>query len=398
MLVKKYRDMLSRKSAIRELFDYGRQRAGVIGYENVFDYSIGNPSVPVPERFNRILADLALSGEDLRVHGYSPTLGIDIVRERIAADLQRRFGIPYTKDHIFMTTGAAGAIAHALRAVCDEGSEVVIFAPFFPEYIPYIEGAGCRVKKVRARTQDFQIDFEHFYEVLTPEVSAVLINSPNNPSGTVYSEETLKKLAGILTEKQKEFGHEIYLISDEPYREIMFRGKKCPYTALYYDNTITCYSFSKSLSLPGERIGYVAVNPACEGSELIVPMCGQISRFTGHNCPPSIIQLAVSECLDLTSDMSVYEINAGILYEELTSMGFECVRPDGTFYIFPKVPYGNADEFSRAAREFDILLVSGATFDAPEHIRLSYCIDTEKVERSIPSFRRLMDSYMKGKR
>ena len=260
MLVRKYRDMLSRKSAIRELFDYGRQRAGVIGYENVFDYSIGNPSVPVPERFNRILADLALSGEDLRVHGYSPTLGIDIVRERIAADLQRRFGIPYTKGHIFMTTGAAGAIAHALRAVCDEGSEVVIFAPFFPEYIPYIEGAGCRVKKVRARTQDFQIDFEHFYEILTPEVSAVLINSPNNPSGTVYSEETLKKLAGILTEKQKEFGHEIYLISDEPYREIMFRGKKCPYTALYYDNTITCYSFSKSLSLPGERIGYVAVN------------------------------------------------------------------------------------------------------------------------------------------
>ena len=393
MIVKRYSDMLNKKSAIRELFDYGRQRAEVIGAENVFDFSIGNPSVPVPEKFNMILSELALSGNDLQVHGYSPTLGIASVREKIAGNLKERFGIPYTADHIFMTTGAAGAIAHALRAVCEEGSDVIILAPYFPEYIPYIEGAGCNVKIIPARTEDFQIDFEKLEETFDPEVSAVLINSPNNPSGVVYSEETIKKLAGMLLEKEKEYGHEIYLISDEPYREILFGNVTCPYTAGYYDNTITCYSFSKSLSLPGERIGYVAVNPKCCGADRIVPICGQISRFTGHNCPPSIIQLAVAECLDLTSDMSVYEKNAEILYNELTAMGFECVRPDGTFYIFPKVPFGTADELSREAMKYDLLVVSGATFGAPENFRLSYCVDTEKVERSIDNFRRFRDDY-----
>lgn len=393
MVVKKYVEMLGRKSAIRELFDYGAARAKKVGYENVFDYSLGNPSVAVPKAFNEALAALALSGEDLAVHGYSPSLGIFSVRQAIAESLRKRFALPYEAKHIFMTTGAAGALAHALRAVAEPGSEILTFAPYFPEYGPYVEGAGCTLRVVPAQEEDFQIDFEALEKMLSNNTSAVLINTPNNPSGVVYSAETLVRLADMLEIKQREFGHAIYLISDEPYREIIFGGRECPYAARFYDNTITCYSFSKSLSLPGERIGYVAVNPACQDAALIVEMCGQISRGIGHNCPPSIIQLAVAQVLDQTADLSVYETNKEILYTALTKMGFSCVEPGGTFYMFPCAPGGDAEAFSQKAKEFDLLLVPGTSFGCPGHFRISYCIDTEKVKRSLQAFQKLAEVY-----
>ena len=393
MIVKKYMEMLGRKSAIRELFDYGAERAKKVGYENVFDYSLGNPSVAVPKAFNEALVALALSGDDLAVHGYSPSLGIPSVRQAIADSLHRRFSLPYEMKHIFMTTGAAGALAHALRAVAEQGSEVITIAPYFPEYGPYVEGAGCTLRVVPAQEADFQINFKALETMLSEKTSAVLINTPNNPSGAVYSAETMVRLADMLEVKQREFGHSIYLISDEPYREIIFENQECPYAARFYDNTITCYSFSKSLSLPGERIGYVAVNPACRDAALIVEMCGQISRGIGHNCPPSIIQLAVAQVLEQTADLSVYETNKQILYTALTKMGFSCVEPGGTFYMFPCAPGGDADAFSQKAKEFDLLLVPGTSFGCPGHFRISYCIDTEKVKRSLTAFEKLAEVY-----
>jgi aspartate aminotransferase len=326
----------------------------------------------------------------MALHGYSPTLGNPAFKEAVASSLNRRFGMSYKPTHIFPTSGAAGAIAHALRAVTKEGDEVIVFAPFFPEYIPYITGTGAKIKVVKADTKAFQINFEEFEKALTSNVKAVFINSPNNPTGIVYSEETIKKLADILRDKSKEYGFDIYLISDEPYREIVFDGKTCPYPSNYYDYTLSCYSFSKSLSLPGERIGYVAVNPAIPEAETIVAMCGQISRGTGHNCPASIIQQAVAKVIDETSDLSVYERNMNILYDELTSLGFEVVRPGGTFYIFPKALEDDAVAFSQKALKYDLVLVPADSFACPGYFRMAYCIDTEKVERSLDALRKFV--------
>ncbi|GER68322.1 aspartate aminotransferase [Weizmannia acidilactici] len=393
MIAGEYKQMLGQKSVIREIAEYGAVRAKEIGSENVFDYSLGNPSVPVPQAFTDKLVELAQSPNPAAVHGYSPSLGIDSVREKIAASLERRFGIAYRREHIFMTTGAAGAIAHALRAVTVPGDEVLTFAPYFPEYVPYVNKTGAVLRVVPADTENFQINFSEFKKMLTAKTSAVLINTPNNPSGAVYSEDTIRKLAEILQEKEREFGHEIYLISDEPYREIVFQGVNAPYVAKYHPNSITCYSFSKSLSLPGERIGYIAVNPACPDAELIVNMCGQISRGIGHNCPPSIIQLAVAEVVDMTADLSVYETNMNILYDALTDMGFSVVKPGGTFYMFPKALEKDAVAFCKKALDYDLLLVPSDTFGCPGYFRIAYCIPTEKVQRSLEAFRKLADAY-----
>ncbi len=391
MLVQKYRDMLGNKSVIRSLSEFATARGKEIGYENVFDYSLGNPSVPVPQEFTDVMIRLLQEKNPMELHGYSPSLGITSVREKIAASLERRFGLPYRAEHIFPTSGAAGAIAHAVRCVTEPDDEVLTFAPYFPEYGPYINLTGAKLKVVPADTKNFQIHFEAFAEMLTEKVMAVLINTPNNPSGAVYSTETIKKLAEILREKSKQYGHEIYLISDEPYREILFEGVDAPYVAAYYENTLTCYSFSKSLSLPGERIGYVAVNPACEDAAAIVQMCGQISRGTGHNCPSSIIQLAVAETIDMTADLSVYETNMKILYRELTDLGFTCTKPGGTFYIFPKALEEDAVSFCNKALKYDLILVPSDSFGCPGFFRMAYCIDTEKVERSLPALRKFVE-------
>ncbi len=394
MLNQNFIDMLGQKSVIRELFTYGSERAKEIGYENVFDYSLGNPSVPTPESFTQEMLRLLQSEDPVTLHGYSPSLGIDSVRDAVARSLNDRFEMNYQKEDIFMVSGAAGAIAHAVRAVTVPGDEILTFAPFFPEYMPYISASGAVLNVVPADISTFQINFDAFIEMLNDKVMAVLINSPNNPSGIVYSTETIDKLAMILSEKEEEFGHPIYIISDEPYREIVFEGIDSPFIAAHYHNTITCYSFSKSLSLPGERIGYIAVNPACENASLLVDMFGQISRGIGHNCPPSIIQMAVVKSLYDTSDLSVYETNKNILYTELTKMGFEIVEPGGTFYMFPKALEEDAKAFSDKAKTLDLLLVPSDTFGVPGHFRISYCIPTEKVERSIPVFQKLANMYL----
>lgn len=390
MLVQKYKDMLSGKSVIRQLSEFATARGKEIGYENVFDYSLGNPSVPVPQEFTDAMIRMLRTEKPSVLHGYSPSLGITSVREAVAASLEKRFGIPYRAEHIFMASGAAGALAHAFRLVTQPGDEILTFAPFFPEYHPYVDLTGAVLRVVPAHTEDFQINFEAFEEMIGERTMAVLINTPNNPTGVVYSTETVKRLAEVLREKSKQFGHTIYLISDEPYRELLFAGVDAPCVSAYYENTIMCYSFSKSLSLPGERIGYVAINPECPDAADMVQMCGQISRGIGHNCPPSIIQLAVAQVLDRTADLSVYETNMNLLYDELTALGFTCVKPGGTFYIFPKALEEDAVAFCRKALKYDLVLVPADSFGCPGYFRMAYCIDTEKVERSLDALRKFV--------
>ncbi|MBR1670340.1 MAG: pyridoxal phosphate-dependent aminotransferase [Butyrivibrio sp.] len=390
MINQEYKDMLGAKSVIRELSEYATARGKEIGYENVFDFSLGNPSVDVPKEFTEEMIRLLQEEDTMTLHGYTPSLGNQKYKEAIAASLNRRFGMNYSAEHIFPTTGAAGAIAHAVRAVTKPGDEMIAFAPFFPEYRPYVGGAGVKLSIVPADTDSFQINFEKFEEMLSGKVSAVLINTPNNPSGVAYSTATLEKLSTILKEKSKEYGHTIFLISDEPYREIVFKGADAPYVSKFYDHTLSCYSFSKSLSLPGERIGYVAVNPACEGSDVIVPMCGQISRGTGHNCPPSIIQQAVAKVCDLTADLSVYETNMNIIYDTLVELGFSVVKPGGTFYIMPKALEDDSIAFCKKARDYDLIFVPTDGFGAPGYFRMAYCIDTDKVVRAMERLKKFV--------
>ena len=390
MISELYKGMLSGKSVIRELNEYANDVSRELGEENIFDYSLGNPSVPVPQAFNDKVIELLKTKSSIEVHGYSPSLGIPSVKEKLAASLNRRFGMRYTADDLFMTSGAAGALAHAFRLVTQPGDEILTFAPYFPEYNPYVNLTGAKLRVVPANTADFQINFDAFEAMLGEKVHAVLINTPNNPSGAVYSAETLTQLAALLTRKEQEYGHEIWLISDEPYREIVFDGKQAPYFSHFYPRTISCYSFSKSLSLPGERIGYVAVNPDSGVSKLLATMCGQISRGIGHNCPSSVIQLAVADTCDLTADLSVYETNMNILYGELTKLGFEIVRPGGTFYMFPKSPEPDAAAFSRKAMKYGLVLVPSDSFGVPGYFRMAYCKDTQKVIRSLDAFRRLV--------
>jgi aspartate aminotransferase len=390
MINQEFKNMLSGKSVIRELAEFATRRGQEIGYENVFDYTLGNPSVPTPQKFTDTMIDLLQTKTSMELHGYSPSLGIPAVKEKIAASLNKRFGMDYQGNHIFPTTGAAGAVAHALRCVTVPGDEVLTFAPFFPEYTPSVNKTGATLRVVPADTESMQINFAACEEMLNEKVMAVLINTPNNPSGAVYNSATLKQLADLLLAKQREYGHDIFLLSDEPYREIVFEGVENPYVSSYYNSTLSCYSYSKALSLPGERIGYVAVNPACTDADLLVPMCGQISRGTGHNCPPSLMQLAVAEVLDITSDMSVYETNMNLIYNELVSLGFTTTKPGGTFYIFPKALEDDATAFCRKALEYDLVLVPADSFGCPGFFRMAYCIDTEKVERSLPALRRFV--------
>ena len=391
MINESYKNMLGAKSVIRELSEYATRRGQEIGYENVFDFSLGNPSVAVPSEFTNEMIRLLKEEDTMTLHGYTPSLGNPLYKQEIARSLNQRFGMNYGPEHIFPTTGAAGAIAHAVRAVTKPGDSVLAFAPFFPEYGPYIQGAGCKLEVVPADTEAFQINFDRMLEMIHENVMAVIINTPNNPSGVSYKAQTLQKLSQVLKEKSAQYGHTIFLISDEPYREIIFKGADAPYVSKFYDNTLSCSSFSKSLSLPGERIGYVAVNPKCEGAKYIVPMCGQISRGTGHNCPPSIIQQAVAKVCDLTADLSVYETNMNIIYDTLVDLGFTVVKPSGTFYIMPKALEESSVEFCKKAKDYDLIFVPTDGFGAPGFFRMAYCIDTEKVERAMVRLRQFVE-------
>ena len=392
MIAQHYKDMLGAKSVIRQISEWSTARGAEIGYENVFDYSLGNPSVPAPQKFTDVCLDLLEHVDPVTLHGYTPTLTLPDVRAKVAESLNRRFGMDYTGDHIFMTTGAAGALAHAVRCIAVPGQNIVTFAPFFPEYKPYVEGAGLTLRVAPPRCEDFQVNFDVLDSLMDENTAAMLINSPNTPSGTAYSAETLTKLAAYLKKKSAEYGHHIFLISDEPYREIAFGGKTIPYPAKFYDDTLTCYSFSKSLSVPGERIGYVAANPRCEDAAYIVPMCGQISRGTGHNCPSGLFQRAVAECLEETSDLSVYETNMELIYDELKALGFTVCKPDGTFYIFPKALEKDAKVFCQKAMKYDLALVPGDSFGCPGYFRMAYCIETEKVRRSFVAFEKFVST------
>lgn len=394
MINEYFKELTNKKSQIREMFMYGLKRKKEVGEENVFDYSLGNPSVPAPHEFDNALVELT-KGDSQSVHGYSPNLGNDKMRISVAAYLSKVYGLPYTKDDIFPTTGAAGAIAHAIRAITKPGDEVITFAPYFPEYNHYVGGAGVKLVVVAADTKNFQINFSEFEKLLNVNTMAVLINSPNNPSGVVYSTDTIKKLSDILRAAEKKYGHEIYLISDEPYREIVFKGIDSPFISKYYDNTLMCYSYSKSMSIPGERIGYVAVNPNCKDHKLIVEIMAQISRGIGHNCPSSIIQQAVADVVDVTSDLSIYETNMNILYDKLVELGFEVVKPGGTFYIFPKCLEEDSQHFCEVAKSLDLLLVPSDTFGVKGYFRIAYCVTTDFVKRSLPKFEELARIYKK---
>ena len=393
MISEHFKSMLGQKSVIREMNAQAFALGEKLGHENIFNFSLGNPSVPAPECVNETLIRLIRETDSLALHGYSESHGNGEARAKVAAYLKKTYGLPYTIDHVFMASGAAGALAHAIRAVVCPGEEIITFAPFFPEYGPYVRETGAILKVVSADTESFQINFDAFEAMLSEKTAAILINSPNNPSGIVYSTETIKRLASILYAAQEKYGHEIYLISDEPYREIVFEGVDAPFISAFYDNTLMCYSFSKSISLPGERIGYVAVNPACKDAELIVHMCTQISRGIGHNCPASLIQMAVADTLGATAELSVYETNSRILYDALTKLGFEIVKPGGTFYMFPKAPIEDATAFCQEALSHQLVIVPGDSFGCPGFFRIAYCVPTETVERSIPQFEKLAAAY-----
>ena len=381
----------SQRSAIRELFEYGKQRAAVVGAENVYDFSLGNPTVPAPDCVNETIRDLTQKLDSISLHGYTSAQGDIETRQAIADYLNKTYETAFSADNFYLTMGAAASLSVCFRALTTSPEdEFITIAPFFPEYRVFVEANGAKLVVVPPHTSDFQIDFEALEKAISAHTKGVIINSPNNPSGAVYSKETIRKLAALLTKKSEENGTPIFILADEPYREIAYDGVEVPYVTKYYDNTLVCYSYSKSLSLPGERIGYVAANPRCEDAAYIVPMCGQISRGTGHNCPSSLIQMAVERCLDVTSDLSVYETNMNLIYDELIALGFTVVKPDGTFYIFPKALEEDANAFCMKAKDYDLILVPSDSFGVPGYFRMAYCIDTEKVERSLPVLRKMM--------
>ena len=383
----------SQRSVIRELFEFGKKRIAEVGAENVFDFSIGNPSVPAPESVNETAIRLLKEMDPVLIHSYTSAQGDAQVREKIAASIRRRFDYPAKADSLYMSTGAAGALCGCLNGLLNPGEEVIVFAPFFPEYKVFIEGAGGVMKLIPADIEAFQIDYDRLEEALSPDTKAVIINSPNNPSGAVYSEETIRRLSNVLREKSSEYGHVIYLITDEPYREIAFSGVKVPYVPKYYPNTLVCYSWSKSLSLPGERMGYVQVAEDMEEKEAVYAAVAGASRFLGYVSAPSLFQRVCAECVDETSDVSVYETNKDILVKGLRQIGFSVVEPQGTFYMFPRTLIEDDIAFCEKAKDFNLLIVPGSGFGCPGHVRISYCVPTGRAQRSLEAFAKLAEYY-----
>ena len=394
MVCEKMVQLGKKGSIIREIFEYGNQRRALIGKENVFDFSLGNPSIPAPPEVTEALVRLLQESEPTALHGYTSSAGDMDTRTAIADYLNKTYDAHASARRIYMTCGAAASLTVTLNALVNKGEEVILFAPFFPEYVVFTEQAGGKAVPVRCREEDFQPDLEAFAAALTEKTKAVLLNSPNNPSGAVISPETLTALCDILRKKQAEYKHEIYLIADEPYRELVY-GVPVPYVTNYYDNTIVCYSFSKSLSLPGERIGYILVSDKMEdGDTVFAAVCGA-GRALGFVCAPSLFQKLIPFCLGKTADVSVYEQNRDILYSALTSYGFKMAKPEGAFYIFMKAPSGDAFAFYEEAKKYELLLVPGDDFCYPGYVRLAYCVSKEQVLRSLPAFEQLAKAVLK---
>ena len=385
----------SAPSMIRELFAYGLQQAAIVGKENVFDYSLGNPSIPAPAAVNQAICDIVSEVDSIQIHGYSMAAGFDSTRQAIADNLNKRFSLDIKASELFLTCGAAPALISVIKALAiTPDSEIIAIAPFFPEYRPFAESNGAKLVVVPADTEAFQINLEALEQCMTANTQAIIINSPNNPSGVVYTRQTLQALAQLLERKGAEYGHPIYIIADEPYRELVYGGVEVPFIPTIYPNTIVCYSYSKSLSLPGERIGYVYVPAFAADSAAVYAAVAGAARAMGHVCPPTLMQLVIQRCADEMPDLAAYDENRTLLYNELTLMGYQCAKPDGAFYLFVKAPNGDAMAFCQKAKlEHNLLVVPGDGFSCPGYLRLSYCVSNEMIRRSLPTFRAMMESY-----
>ena len=378
------------RSCIRELFEYGRQRATIVGAENVFDYSLGNPSIPAPAGVNEAIAAVIAEMPSLAVHGYTSAPGDLGLRQAVADDLNERYNAGVRANDLFIGCGAAPELVSVIRALAVENSEFIAVAPFFPEYRPFVESSGGRLVVVPADIPNFQIDFAALENALNANTQAIILNSPNNPAGTVYTAETLQKLAALLDRKGAEYGKTIYIISDEPYRELVYGDAVAPWVPGIYDNTVVCYSWSKSLSLPGERVGYVYVSEKCADHDALYAAVAGAARSIGHVCAPSLMQKVIARCVGLRPDLKAYDENRRLLSESLASYGYEMAKPDGAFYLFVKSPVGSAKAFSEKAKLQDLLLVPGDDFGCPEYFRICYCVSHDLIERSLPIFEKLI--------
>ena len=385
----------SKRSIIREIFEYSKNRAKEIGGDKVYDFSLGNPSVEPPKQVTDALIELLKTENATALHGYTSAQGDLSVRTAIANKISSTHNLKISPNYIYMTCGAAASISICLKAVMNSGDECIVFAPFFTEYRVFIENAGAKLIISNPNEKDFQIDLKDFESKITENTKAIILNSPNNPSGVVYSEETIKAVCQILNDKQKEYGKVIYVISDEPYRELVYGNVQVPYLMNYYENTMVCYSYSKSLSLPGERIGYIAVNPAIKhAQELYFAVCGA-GRALGYVCAPSLFQRLIGRCLDVKVNIEAYKDNRDLLYNNLVKFGYNCVKPDGAFYLFVKSPDGDAYSFYEKAKKHEILVVPCDDFGVKGYVRIAYCVDKKRIENALPEFKKLLLEYKK---
>ncbi len=394
MIAEKMKGLVANSSAIRAMFEEGNRLAGIYGAENVFDFSLGNPNVPAPEAVKKAIEDLVENEDPLVLHGYTNSnSGYADVREAVAESLNERFGTAFEGKNIIMTVGAAGGLNVILKTIINAGDEVLTFAPYFGEYRAYVNNFDGVLVEVSPNTVDFQPKLDEFEQKITPKTKAVIVNTPNNPTGVVYSEETIKKMAAIMEAKQKEYGTEIFLISDEPYRELVYDGAEVPYLTKYYDNTIVGYSYSKSLSLPGERIGYLVIPDEVADSEDMLSAANVANRILGFVNAPTLQQKIVKACLNEKTDISYYDRNREALYNGLKECGFDCIKPEGAFYLFVKSPVENEKEFCEAGKKYNILMVPGSSFACPGYVRLAYCVSYETIVNSLPKFAELAKEY-----
>lgn len=395
MISEKMYELGSNRSVIREIFEFGKKRKAEVGADKVYDFSLGNPSVPAPACVNETIIELLNTEDPILLHGYTSAQGDANVRKTIADYVNGKYETSIDADDIYMTMGAAASLCAGFRAVCVPGDEFIAFTPFFPEYKVFVEAAGGILVSVATDNKTFQIDFDNLEKALNPKTKGIIVNSPNNPSGVIFPEESIIKLCSILKQKSEEYGHPIYLYSDEPYRELVYDDVKVPYLINYYDNTFVCYSYSKSLSLPGERIGYIIVSNKMEDSRKVyAAVCGA-GRALGYVCASSLFQQVIARCIDKTADVSVYKKNRDILYNGLTDLGYYCVKPDGAFYLFVQALEEDANAFCEKAKKYDLLLVPADSFGTKGYVRIAYCVTTEQIENSMPAFAKLAQEYKK---
>ena len=390
MISNKMENMVANSSAIRAMFEEGNRLAKIYGPENVYDFSLGNPNVPAPESIKQAIIEIVQEENPIKLHGYTNS---SEVRQAVTESLNQRFGTSFGERNITMTVGAAGGLNVALKVLLNPGDEVIVFAPYFGEYRSYTNNFDGVLVEISPNTETFQPKLDEFAEKITEKTKVVIVNTPNNPTGVVYSEETIQKLAAIMKEKQEEYGHEIYLVSDEPYRELAYDGVEVPYLTKYYDNTIVCYSYSKSLSLPGERIGYLVIPDEVSESEKVNAAANVANRILGFVNAPTLQQKVVARCLNEETDLSYYNRNRETLYNGLIDCGFTCIKPEGAFYLFMKSPVENEKEFCEAAKEFNILIVPGSSFGCPGYVRIAYCVAYETIVNALPKFKELSKKY-----